>query len=115
LKLVIPYATPVLCRWGQNLNNTLYGTTYQGGGSGNGSVFAFALPQLSPPPLSILSIGNNIILTWPDTSSEFSLQSTTNLSSGAWSIVADPTVVTNGQTMVTTPVSNTQEFYQLSQ
>ena len=60
--------------------NTLYGTAYDGGSSGNGTVFSLSLP---PPQLTIIPSGANVILTWPTNATGFTLQSTTNLVSPA--------------------------------
>jgi uncharacterized repeat protein (TIGR03803 family) len=93
--------------------NTLYGTAFQGGTNGYGTVFGLSLPV--PPPLSIILSGANVILTWTNTAFEFTLQSTTNLSPPAWSNVSPAPVVVNGQNTVTNPICGTQQFYQLSQ
>jgi len=66
-------------------NNTLYGTAFAGGSSGNGTVFSiFILPELT-----IIPSGVNVILTWPTNYAGFTLQSTTNLVSPAvWTTVS---------------------------
>jgi uncharacterized repeat protein (TIGR03803 family) len=58
------------------IGNTLYGTTQTGGTTGNGTVFAFALPASGavPVPLEIQLAGEEAILTWSDPTSAFSLQ-----------------------------------------
>ncbi|MGA2686009.1 MAG: choice-of-anchor tandem repeat GloVer-containing protein [Verrucomicrobiota bacterium] len=54
---------------------TLYGTTYSGGLSGDGTVFSLALSSVVVPiPLSIRGIGNAVVLSWTDPASVFSLQ-----------------------------------------
>ncbi len=102
-----PQAALILSR------NTLYGTTLQGGSSGNGTVFSLSLPQ--PPQLSIVLWGTNVILTWPTNGTGFTLQSATNLLPLAWSAVSPAPVVVNGQYAVTNPISGTQMFYELTQ
>jgi uncharacterized repeat protein (TIGR03803 family) len=59
-------------------SNTLYGTTFQGGNSDNGTVFALTLSNSTaiPPisiPLAIELAGNAVVLSWTDPS--FTLQS----------------------------------------
>jgi uncharacterized repeat protein (TIGR03803 family) len=86
--------------------NALYGTTYNGGTAGYGTVFRLSL---GPPRLTITSSGTNVILTWPTNVTGFTLQSNTKLvSSAVWSNVV-------GQFAVTNPISGTQKFYRLSQ
>jgi uncharacterized repeat protein (TIGR03803 family) len=94
--------------------NTLYGTATNGGSSGRGMVFSLSLP--SPPQLTIIRSGANVVLTWPTNATGFTLQSTTNLVSPAVWITNSPApVVVNGQNAVTNPVSGTKKFYRLSQ
>jgi uncharacterized repeat protein (TIGR03803 family) len=96
--------------------NTLYGTATQGGNAGQGTVFSLSFA----PQLTITLSGTNVILTWPTYVAGFSytgftLLSTTNLMPAAWSIVSPAPVVLNGQNTVTNPISDTQQFYRLSQ
>jgi uncharacterized repeat protein (TIGR03803 family) len=94
--------------------NTLYGTAYQGGSAGLGTIFSLSLPP--PPQLTIIRSGANVILTWPANAAGFTLQSTTSLLSPAVWITNSPApVVVNGQNAVTNSVSGTQKFYRLSQ
>jgi uncharacterized repeat protein (TIGR03803 family) len=103
-----PYAPLVLS------GNTLYGTTLEGGVSGNGVVFSFTLPM--PPQLSIIRSGTNVILTWPTNAVGFTLQSTTNLAPpAAWTGVSPAPVVANTNNSVTNNISGAQKFYRLSQ
>ncbi|MGP8198286.1 MAG: choice-of-anchor tandem repeat GloVer-containing protein [Limisphaerales bacterium] len=93
--------------------NTLYGTTYFGGSSDTGTIFSLSLPV--QPQLAITRSGANVVLTWTNTATGFTLQSSTNLSAAAWSTNLPAPVVLNGQYTVTNPISGTQRFYQLSQ
>jgi hypothetical protein len=71
---------------------------------------------LSPPQLTIIRSGANVIVRWPTNAAGFILQSTTNLVSPAvWSTVSPGPVVVNGQNAVTNPISGKQQFYRLSQ
>lgn len=97
--------------------NTLYGTSYFGGASGNGTVFSLSLaPQLT------LQISNtNAILAWPTNVGGFdyttaSLQCTTNLAPPVfWQPVAPTPVFANGMATVTNPISGAQMFYRVMQ
>jgi uncharacterized repeat protein (TIGR03803 family) len=102
-------------------DNTLYGTAYGGGNEGGftgyGTVFSLSLGMgsVNPPQLAIMLSGPNVILTWTNTASGFTLQSTTNLLPAAWSTNLPAPVVINGQYTVTNPITGTQQFYELSQ
>lgn len=93
-------------------DDTLYGMT-QNGGMGYGTVFGLSLGPL--PELSITLSGTNVVLTWTNTATGYTLQSTTNLSPANWTPVSAAPVVINGQNTVTNPASGAQMFYQLSQ
>jgi uncharacterized repeat protein (TIGR03803 family) len=96
--------------------NTLYGTAGSGGISGNGTVFSLSLGPFSPPQLTILVLGSNVILTWPTNATGFTLQSATNLAPpGVWTTVSPAPVVIDSQNAVTNPISGTQQFFRLSQ
>jgi|ERR1019366_2357026 uncharacterized repeat protein (TIGR03803 family) len=98
--------------------NTLYGTAYQGGSVGLGTVFSLSLGAVSAPPpqLTIIRSGANVILTWSTSATGFTLQSTTNLvSTAVWITNAPAPVVINGQNAVTNPIAGTRKFYRLSQ
>jgi uncharacterized repeat protein (TIGR03803 family) len=92
-------------------NNTLYGTTYYGGAAGTGTIFKFSLL----PQLTITCSGPNSVLTWPNSATGFTLQSTTNLAAPVWSTVSATPAVVNGLNTVTNPVSGKQQFFRLSQ
>jgi uncharacterized repeat protein (TIGR03803 family) len=96
--------------------NTLYGTAYGGGSSGNGTVFSLSFP----PQLTIIPSETNLILTWPTNYAGFdytgyTLEFTTNLVSPVWATNSPAPVVVNGQNVVTNTISGTQQFYRLSQ
>src|SRR5664280_2550181 len=91
--------------------NTLYGTAEGGASpSANGTVFSLSLG--SAPQLNITSSGTNVILTWTNTASGFTLLFTTNLVAPVvWSTNSTAPVVISGQNTVTNPISGTQKFY----
>jgi len=95
--------------------STLYGMTDDGGSDGNGTVFSISLPPVSGPQPAILLSGSNVILTWTNTATDFTLQSTTNLLTARWSTVFPGPTVVNGQNTVTNQISGIQQFYRLSQ
>jgi uncharacterized repeat protein (TIGR03803 family) len=95
--------------------NTLYGTTYSGGTSGNGTVFSLSFR----PQLTIIPSAAGVVLSWPTNYAGFdytgyTLQSTTNLGSAAvWTTNSPAPVVVNGQNTVTNPITGTQNFFRL--
>jgi uncharacterized repeat protein (TIGR03803 family) len=94
--------------------NTLYGTTRQGGTTGNGTVFSLTVPVTTwQPALSLY--GANIVLKWPTNALGMTLQSCTNLASPVWTTVPMGTFTVNGQNAVTNPISGAQQFFRLSQ
>jgi len=88
----------------------LYGTAAGGGNAGYGTIFSLSLV----PSLSITTVGNQAVLSWPTWAPNFVLQTTTNLASPAWTGVSPAPVVFNGQNVVTNSISGAQQFYQLS-
>ena len=91
----------------------LYGTAYEGGGGYHGTIFSLGLPQ---PQLTINYSGTNVILTWPTNSTDFILESTTNLvSTVIWKSVSTMPAVVYTNNAVTNGVTNAQIFYRLRQ
>jgi uncharacterized repeat protein (TIGR03803 family) len=92
--------------------NTLYGTAFQGGISGNGTIFSISLL----PQLTITSLGENVVLAWPTNFTGYTLQSTANrVSPALWTAVSVGPIVVDGQNTLTNPISGIQRFYRLSQ
>jgi hypothetical protein len=98
-----PYAGPVLS------SNTLYGTTTEGGPGFSGAVYAFGLGGSAPvpTPLNIQITGTNLVLSWNDASSLFSLQAAPTLT-GVFTNIAG---ATSPYTVV--PGANSQQFFRL--
>ena len=65
--------------------------------------------------LSISRAGNQAVLFWPSTATNYVLQHTTNLLPAAWSTASPTPVVVNGQNTVTNPISGIHQFYRLIQ
>lgn len=101
--------------------STFYGTVSRGVDDDvedvNGTLFGLSFPS---PRININISGTNVNLTWSSISSGFSysgyiLQSTTNFLSTTWGAVSPAPVVVDGQYTVTNSISDTQQFYRLSQ
>jgi uncharacterized repeat protein (TIGR03803 family) len=67
-------------------DGNLYGTAYEGGTNGDGTVFKIAFP---PPALNVSSLGNQSVLFWPASAYNYVLQSATNLASPNWVTVSN--------------------------
>ena len=79
---------------------------------------AFEIPTVgvSPPQLTIIHSGTDVVLTWPTNATGYTLQSTTNLmSSAVWGTVSPAPIVVNSKNTVTNSISGKQIFYRLSQ
>src|SRR5262249_5246815 len=91
--------------------NTLYGTTLHGGAAGSGTIFSISLP----PQLTITPVGPNVILAWPTNTTGYSLQTTSNLLSPAWTTNLPVPSLVNEQYVVTNAISGTPQFFRLIQ
>lgn len=92
----------------------LYGCGSGGGAQGSGALYRLFIQ----PSLSIARAGTNVILTWSTNYPAFTLQSTTNVSSGStsvWNSVTPPATVVNGFQAVTNPRSGPKKLYRLIQ
>jgi hypothetical protein len=67
------------------------------------------------PLLSIISVANSFMLSWPTNDGTFTLEATTNLASpSSWAPVSSPTpTIVGGNYEVTIPTTGTNEFYRL--
>jgi uncharacterized repeat protein (TIGR03803 family) len=108
-----PWAGLVRAGLVQGIDGSFYGTTYSGGQGSAGTVFRLTVVPDSPQ-LTITPTGANVILAWPTNSTGYTLESTTNLVSPAWTTNSLAPVVVNGQNTVTNPISGTQQFFRLS-
>ncbi len=80
------------------------------------TLYPAASVVVTPPQLAITRSGTNDILSWTNTATGFTLESTTNLIPPiTWSTVSPAAVIVNGQFTVTNAVSPAPEFYRLRQ
>ena len=97
------------------MDNTLYGTTAEGGSAGYGTIFSIALPVLHPQ-LTISAVGANVLLTWPTNAAGFTLQTSSNLSPVAnWVDSTNTPSIIADHYLVTDLVANRARFYRLKQ
>jgi hypothetical protein len=74
----------------------------------------FTIP--TPPSLQAQANGGNVLLSWPMTAQNFSLQTTTNLADpNSWTTLPNVPAIVNLQNAVTNPVSGGVQFYRLKQ
>jgi uncharacterized repeat protein (TIGR03803 family) len=93
-------------------DDTLYGTTAKGGGSGAGTVFALGLPI---PPLSIAFMTGQGVISWPAWGSNFALQATTRLYSGNWSNITDGPAIIGTNYVFTNILDEQAGYFRLQQ
>ncbi len=89
-----------------------------GGTSTNAQVtvenLAFSIS--SPPSLQAQTGNGNLILSWPLSAANFSLQTTTNLADpNSWVTLTNVPAIVNLQNAITNPVSGGLQFYRLKQ
>jgi hypothetical protein len=69
-----------------------------------------------PPSLQAQMSGGNLMLSWPMSSQNFSLQTTTNLADPiSWMTLPNVPAIVNLQNAVTNPISDGMRFYRLKQ
>lgn len=87
-----------------------------GGTSTNTSltVSGIRLYSVMPPLLQAQMSGNNFVLSWPLSASDYVLQTSTNLTdTNLWTAVANVPAIVNLQNAVTNPASDGARFYRL--
>jgi hypothetical protein len=57
--------------------------------------------------------GNNLVLTWPEAASGFTLQSRTSLTSGSWTTVTPAAALVGGNWQATVPKTGGTQFFRL--
>ncbi|HSU52581.1 MAG TPA: hypothetical protein VLT36_00820, partial [Candidatus Dormibacteraeota bacterium] len=69
---------------------------------------------LAPPTLNVAQSGPNAVLTWPSFySTDFVLQSRSNLISGTWGSVTNVPAISGSNWTVTVPLSGSARFFRL--
>jgi hypothetical protein len=82
--------------------------------AGGGLSFtALAIAPPSVPALTIASSGNNDLVSWPASFTGYTLQFTPSFSPTNWQNVAQFPALTNGNDVITNPMSGPQGFYRL--
>ena len=104
--------------------------TYTVTASNTASVFAFhaydqtanvlldnvSVTLLTGPQLGVSLTGPNLVLTWTNSATGFTLQTSTNLNSAAsWTNLATVPVIQNGLYTVTNAISGPRQYFRLSQ
>ena len=82
----------------QSAVGVLYGTTFNGGTADLGTIFALLVnPPLNITPVTSQTVSNQIALFWPSWALGYTLQGSTNPSSGTWQNVSNGIPVTGIQ------------------
>jgi hypothetical protein len=80
------------------------------------SLWEFQVFPALPPKLSIARSGTNIVLSWPASTTNWSLQTAPILGApGSWSNVTAPAFLMNSEYLLTNQVSAPAQFYRLEQ
>jgi hypothetical protein len=80
------------------------------------SLWEFQVFPAFPPKLSIALSGTNIVLSWPASTTIWSLETTPTLGlPGSWSNVTTTPFLLNSQYLLTNAVSAPAQFYRLEQ
>jgi uncharacterized repeat protein (TIGR03803 family) len=66
-----------------------------------------------PLNLNIAPAGANLVFSWTNSASDYSLQYTHNLASGVWNLVTNATVTIGNQIVLTNSLSGTNTFFRL--
>lgn len=92
---------------------TLYGMASLGGTGGDGTIFTLTLP--GPPPVGIAPAGDQIVISWPASATNFMLQSATDLSAGSWSNITSGIVTAGTNRVFTNTPNGPAAFFRLLQ
>ncbi len=95
--------------WVRPLNPAEVTDIYQAGLAGRNLNQA----GLIPPTLNAALSGTNLVLTFPNSANNYTLQSTTNLNSASWSTVNPASTTVGSNTVVTVPVPKGNLFFRL--
>jgi uncharacterized repeat protein (TIGR03803 family) len=96
-------------------DGSFYGTTYNAGVGGAGTVFRLTIVP-EPPQLAITTSGANIILTWSADATGFNLEFAANLAPPvAWQTNSTAPIILNDQNTVAIPITGSQMFFRLTQ
>lgn len=76
--------------------------------------FNLGAPVFIAPSLHLQMSNNQVILMWPGSAEDFSLQTTTNLANpDSWITLTNVPAIVNSQNTITNPVSGATRFYRL--
>ncbi len=102
--------------WAGTTNELFFG--FMGGTSTNAilQIDNIRFYNFQAPSLQAQFSGSNLIIKWPLSAQNFSLQTTTNLGDpNSWTTITDVPAIVNLQNAVTNPIVESQRFYRLKQ
>jgi hypothetical protein len=77
------------------------------------AAYAAGVNLSTNPGLSVVQSGGNIVVGWPTTALQYTLQSSPSLSPASWSAVAATPKLANGSLSLSLPATNNATFYRL--
>jgi uncharacterized repeat protein (TIGR03803 family) len=93
------------------LDGNFYGTTFEGGAGGGGTVFRLVE---RPTITAITRSGGNVIVTWTSfNQGRYLVEFTPSLVNPSWTALAPEIVATSTRTSITTPIGPFQRFYRV--
>ena len=94
--------------------NTLYGSSYQAGCAGYGTIFSLTLRTPAPPRIRFDRAPGRIVLIWPTNAAGLGLQAVSDLTSANWSNVTSGISVVSTNYVFTNAASGPATFFRLS-
>ena len=91
-----------------------YHVTWDSGGNEGAQLWLVAIQSLPPPTLHIRPSGSNVVVTWPASATNYSLEATTNLlTTNPWTPVTNPPATVDFQNTITNAISRPGQYYRL--
>jgi hypothetical protein len=91
-----------------------YNVTWDSAGQEGAQLYLVAVQSQPAPPLQIQASGSNVVVSWPTSAVNYSLEMTSRIiQSNTWAAVTNMPSVTGSQNTVTNPISPGNLFYRL--
>lgn len=68
---------------------------------------------VQPPRLSVVRAGANVVISWPATTSIYTLESADQLAGPVWVAVGQSPILIGGHFSVTVPITKAKQFFRL--
>ena len=91
-----------------------YNVTWDSGGNEGAQLWLVAVQGAPSPSLKAQVYGNEVVVSWPTSATNFTLEATSDLSANAsWAPVSNAPVVVNSQNTITNTISGPVRYYRL--